>query len=943
LSPYTVTTVADSGPGSLREALSFHSSPITFAIGSGVQVIRPLSPLPTVTAAGTLIDGSTQPGYAGTPLIVLDGSLAGSSANGLVVTGGSCTIQDLVIDNFAGPSRAAIVLQMHGADVVTGNYLGTDATGSQAQGNTDGVLVDVNNLGTNTNDVISGNLISDNGFGVYLSGSQTQVTGNRIGTNAAGTQALPNAYGLYQRTGIVGNDVIGGFSPADRNLISGNNTGLYLDGTGDQVLGNYIGTNAAGTAALGNGVGIYATDGTITVGAAAPGAGNVISGNGEGLYLYGRSALVQGNYIGLNAAGTAAVANGIGLEIPGGATVGGAIRGSGNFISGNSGDGVLIDGPSGRILVQGNFIGTNGTGTAALPNGGNGIKITGGPANSETIGGATAGAGNLISGNLLDGIALANSSYDLIQGNTIGTNMDHSAALPNRNGISVTGMQDTIGGTGALARNLIAGNAGDGIVLGSAAQLNLIQNNLIAANSSNGINIAATATQNVLLGNAIGATAGGLAYPNGLAGVRVDGSLNTLGGTAFGAGNLISGNVGDGVVLAGSANLVQGNTIGANAAHSAAVPNQAGLVVSGTSNTLGGTTAGAGNFIAGNLADGLDLSGGSNRVQGNVVAEDGGTGLTVTSATNTLGGTAAGAGNIVGLNALDGVRLSGSGASGNRVQGNFLGTGPNGTSALGNGGNGVAVVNASNNTIGGTAAGAGNTIAFNGNDGVVVDTGTGNAIRQNRIFSSGNLGIELFNSGNDSQAAPVLTAVTSDGSSTTIAGTLTGTPDTSFTLEFYANDACNPSGYGEGQTFLGATTVITDDSGAATFTVTLDGGVAAGQYVSATATDPAGNTSAFAACWQLPSMALPGLAAWRPAVLAGPLTLTSPPAPASSVERRTDALFRTLGPEARRSSSEEGGSLADAPLRTVAPPTRAGDLPEAVGDLLGALDASNFR
>jgi hypothetical protein len=284
------------------------------------------------------------------------------------------------------------------------------------------------------------------------------------------------------------------------------------------------------------------------------------------------------------------------------------------------------------------------------------------------------------------------------------------------------------------------------------------------------------------------------------------------------------------------------------------------------------------------------------------------------------------------LNALDGVLLSGSSASGNRVQGNFLGTGPSGTSALGNGGNGVAVVNASNNTIGGTAAGARNVIAFNGNDGVLVNGGTGNAIQQNSIYSSGNLGIELVNGGNSGQVAPVLTAVASDGSSTTIAGTLTSAPDTSFTLEFYANDVCNPSGYGEGQTFLGAATVTTDDSGAATFTVTLDGGVAAGQYVSATATDPAGDTSAFAACWQLPSTTFPGLAGLRTAVLGGPVSPTSAPAPASPAERRADALFRTPGPEPSRPAGAGDGSFADWPVRSAAPPTSAADLADTLGD-----------
>jgi hypothetical protein len=936
LSPYTVTTAADSGPGSLREALLERASPITFDIGSGVQVIQPLSPLPTIAAAGTLIDGSTQPGFTGTPLIVLDGTFAGTSANGLVVSGGSCTIQDLVIDNFSHASRAGILLQGDG-DVVRGNYLGTDVTGTRARGNTYGVLVQASDA------VISGNLISGNtSDGVELRARQAQVVGNRIGTNAAGTQALANPVGV-NLVDSSGPDVIGGTAPADRNLISGNTYyGVDVNSLAiAEVLGNYIGTDATGTAAVGNGDGIYAT-GTVTVGGTAPGAGNIISGNGDGIFDYG-GMVVEGNFIGLNAAGTAALGNFNGIEFLNGGTVGGTVAGAGNVIAGNFADGILVD-LGGAALVQGNLIGTNPAGTAVIPNGKDGLEIN---SSFTTVGGTAAAAGNLIAGNGQDGIALAGDSFagNLVQGNTIGTNAAHTAALPNhRYGIAVNGMKNTIGGPTVAARNVIAGNTSDGVFFSADASVNLLQGNVIAQNGGNGLTIAAGATANVLKGNAIGTTpAGNLAYPNAGSGVSVLGASNTIGGTAAGAGNVIAGNTLDGVVLAGSFNLVQGNTLGANAAHTAALPNRAGLVVSGTNNTVGGIAAGAGNFIAGNAADGLDLSGGANLVQGNIVAANGGTGLTVTSANNTVGGTAAGAGNFVVLNARDGVLLSGSGASGNRVQGNFLGTGPSGTSALGNGGNGVAVVNASNNTIGGTAAGAGNTIAFNGNDGVLVDTGTGNAIQQNSIYSSGNLGIELRNGGNNNQAAPVLTAVTSDGSSTTIAGTLTNAPDTSFTVEFYANAVCNLSGFGEGQTFLGAATVTTDDSGTATFTVTLDGGVAAGQYVSATATDPAGNTSAFAACWQLPSTALPGLAALRTTGLANPLSPTSSPAPVSLAQRRADALFRTLGPEVRRPSPQESKSFAGASGLAAAPPTGAGEPGEVLGDLLGVPAWSDSR
>jgi len=189
----------------------------------------------------------------------------------------------------------------------------------------------------------------------------------------------------------------------------------------------------------------------------------------------------------------------------------------------------------------------------------------------------------------------------------------------------------------------------------------------------------------------------------------------------------------------------------------------------------------------------------------------------------------------------------------------------------------------------------------------------------------------------------VLTTVTSDGSSTIIAGTVNSARGATSTVELYTNDVCNPSGFGEGQSFLGGASVTTDDSGAATFTVTLNGGVPAGQYVSSTATDPAGNTSAFAACWQLPSTAYPSPAALRTAVVAGPLPPTSAPALVPPAERRADALFASPGLDAGRPCPNQAKSFADASVRAAAPPTGAGEPGEVLEDLLGLPAWSDAR
>jgi hypothetical protein len=190
----------------------------------------------------------------------------------------------------------------------------------------------------------------------------------------------------------------------------------------------------------------------------------------------------------------------------------------------------------------------------------------------------------------------------------------------------------------------------------------------------------------------------------------------------------------------------------------------------------------------------------------------------------------------------DGIDIT---TSGNFVEGNFIGTDSSGTVALGNTGDGVNI-NAPNNTIGGAASGAGNTIAFNSLAGVLVDGNAGNLISRNSIFSNGALGIDLneANNVNNSQPAPVLTSAVLSGGTTTVQGTLTAAANTTFTIEFFANAAADPSGFGQGKFFLGSITVTTDNTGAPNFSTTLSG-VLSGQFITATATDPGNDTSEF--------------------------------------------------------------------------------------------------
>ena len=298
LSVFAVTNTDDDGAGSFRQAIgdandTLGIDTIEFNIsGGGLQTISPSALLPDITDP-VIIDGSTQPGFAGTPLIEIDGSGAGSG-DGLVVTAGGSTVRGLVINGFSG---AGIVLRTAGGNTIQGNYIGTNAAGDAALANEVGINIDnaPNNLIGGTTEAAR-NVISGNQWdGVDIWGSSASgndIQGNYIGTNVSGTGALGNAWdGVWIDAGAHGN-TIGGTSTGARNIISGNlDDGIQISGgsSGNTVLGNYIGTDATGSVALGNdGPGVYIAGNAFgnTVGGTAAGAENVISANGwEGINI----------------------------------------------------------------------------------------------------------------------------------------------------------------------------------------------------------------------------------------------------------------------------------------------------------------------------------------------------------------------------------------------------------------------------------------------------------------------------------------------------------------------------------------------------------------------------------------------------------------------------------------------------------------------------------
>jgi len=397
-----------------------------------------------------------------------------------------------------------------------------------------------------------------------------------------------------------------------------------------------------------------------------------------------------------------------------------------------------------------------------------------------------------------------------------------------------------------------------------------------------------TAGGNHIEGCYIGTDATGSVTTNSSGnGISISNSPNNIiGGTTPHSGNVISGLNSNAIsifAINGTGNQIQGNYIGTNAAGTVGLGNFAGIFLGTSNNTVGGIVPEARNVIAASEYAGIvmQVSGTSgNLIQGNYIgtnasgnANIGNTNYGIAifnSNNNTIGGPSVGARNVVSGNGW-GISISSSGSgspSGNVVQGNYIGLAADGSTPLGNRVEGLSLGGGFNTTVGGDIAGAGNTIAFNGptaeigvGTGVKVLGGNGNSIRGNSIFSNGRLGIDLGNDGvtpndpgdgdlgaNNLQNFAFITSVTSDSLQTTIAGTLNSTPNTTFTIDFYSNAACDSSGNGEGAKPFGMSSITTDANGNGSFGVTLSIPLPPGRVITATATDPVGNTSEFSPC-----------------------------------------------------------------------------------------------
>jgi CSLREA domain-containing protein len=791
---YTVNSNADTDDGActatgtgngctLREAINAANvnpskDTILFSIGSGLQTIALSSSLPNLSNP-VYIDATTQPGFAGQPIIEINGT---SAAHCL--------------------------------------YIPSTSSGSTVRGFV------INRCG---------------GHGIQIDGNNNTIQANYIGTNVSGSATLPVTFsGIF----IIGsNNQIGSTTLAGRNVISGNgHQGIAITGSNNAVQGNYVGTNASGTAALGGGnVAVFqggsnnmigGTAGT-TPGGACTGACNLLSGNNGPVSLGsgggGTNNTVQGNYVGVSLTGTAAVPNNSGgirlMGVSGNHIIG-------NLVSGNNNTGVsLFDAanPTANNDIRGNFIGTNAAGTAAIPNTGGGIEMHT-AASGNVVGGATAADRNLVSGNTGDGISLSNltgtPTGNIVRGNYVGTNKDGNALLSNTGqGVGLYGVTNNfVGGTNPGEGNLISGNNANGVNISSRSP---------GSGQPNAPSIG-----NYVQGNLIGTDiTGTVALRNNQNGIAVSSSNgNFLGGTNPGARNVISGNTQSGISISNSGgfdpagsnnNVIRGNYIGTKADGNSVLSNGTGISLGGgsTGNIIGGDDAADG------ATDGVVLA-------RNIIAGSVGEGIIIQSQF------------VNGANAL---------ATGNIVQGNLIG----GSTLLRNTGNGINLNGAMNTLVGGSSPGAGNTISFNNNNGIVVNCpalnnvvtcGVGNTFSRNSIFShSNNLGIRLnangANVGNNNQAPPVVSFVSASGAGTVVQGSLTtGAANQNYVMEFFANDSCGVSAQGEGKTYIGTYNVTTDANGVVSFTTPALDVVAPGKIVTATATHATNGTSRFSNC-----------------------------------------------------------------------------------------------
>lgn len=563
-------------------------------------------------------------------------------------SGSNITIQNLTITGAPLPTGYVCGQEYPlGTGGGIGIFLRPNVTNVTLQGNyihtnsSHGIFLEQNNTGV----VIRNNTISNNcqnGIQVNNGGTGVSIKGNKIGTNLAGTTADGNYWDgivIDQADGFVIGATSIATAVADRNIISGNgknvaspllsqatDRGVRISNSDNGTIGfNYIGTDVTGTIAVGNarhgiflhspwaGTPTITTSNNLIIGNLISGNGTLVSGEGHGISLADERTTnnrIESNIIGTNISGTTALGNkndGVSVFFAGNNTIGGTTATQGNLISGNN-FGVFLQAYAVNNVVQNNRIGTNLAGTAAIPNRESGVIIQGGyyswinwtaplplydaPSTGNQI------LDNVISGNTLHGVIIKNGTFpdgasvlpttnNTVRGNKIGVLANGITALPNgSNGVVIEDRAsgNTIGGTTAAHRNIIA------------------------YNTDNGIHLTDNSFSNNVYGNYIGVDVNQAAAPNGLDGIFIqESNTNNIGSTTAGSGNVISSNTNNGIqILNGSNNIMLNNYIGTTTTGSVNRANgQSGIYITesgaftSTGNRIGdAATSSNANYIA---------------------------------------------------------------------------------------------------------------------------------------------------------------------------------------------------------------------------------------------------------------------------------------------------------------------------------------------------------
>ncbi len=516
----------DTGGGicTLRAAIeeaNAHPGPDTISF-SVTGVIMPATVLPSITEQ-TTIDGTSAPGYAGVPLVVLDG--AGALTVGLHFQLGASS-STLVALQVSGFSTTGVLVDAN-AVTIRRSYLGPITQGVP---NSIGLLLSGSGSTIGGADG-EGNVISGNDvYGIEVSGTNHDIRDNFIGVDPTGAAPLGNGDdGISVLDSALGPLTIGSATAGEENVISGNlHCGISIDGgAGTIISGNYIGVDVTGTLAIPNAIGVSVGSEGNTIGTTT--RGNVISGNDNmGIEIVASNTIVRNNIIGLDTTGTVGVPNGVfGIAsfVTSNLDIGGSATGEGNVVSANGFMGILAFSVD-TSRITGNIVGLDAAGTSILGNGFEGIALL--DSSDVTV------ASNVASGN---GVGIVDSvgTTNIIELNRVGTTPDGSAAL---------------------------GNLGTGIEI--AATDTIVRSNVVSGNDGHGIETTLGAIGTVIHSNIVGLSAD-LSTPlgNGLDGINVcDGSEDTVVGSVALGGNIISGNLENGIGVEPTA--LSGNTWAAN-------------------------------------------------------------------------------------------------------------------------------------------------------------------------------------------------------------------------------------------------------------------------------------------------------------------------------------------------------------------------------------------